>query len=175
VRTSLIVLFLSAGLAKLRHPRGFVAAVRNYHLLPPRLTPIAAWSLCAIELALGCVLLAGVLQAVALVTSGCVLLGLAGVSLIVTRRSGNVECGCLGRSLHLRLDPYWALATCALGGAALIASTLPYASVLSMSGAHAPLSLVAWMSGTAIVVTYWLIAYGRSISQLLATRTGSGS
>jgi len=119
VAAALAAVFLLAGIAKLRDPGSFIAAVQGYELLPAWAVPAVAWGLIALELAAGPLLLfpdtrGGGATLAALVLAAALLAGLAGV---LAGRAG-IACGCsfgeevpLGAGLLVRTA---ALLACAL-------------------------------------------------------------
>jgi uncharacterized membrane protein YphA (DoxX/SURF4 family) len=139
-RFALVILFLSAGLAKLSASEEFARAVRNYDLLPARwVAPVATW-LPRLEVAAALLLGLGVLTTV-------VAAGLAGLLLVFTAavavnlvRGREIDCGCFGSSAPRRIT--WAT----------VARNLALTALAALVVAWSPpaLSLLpAWETGVA--------------------------
>ncbi|GAC1388303.1 MAG: hypothetical protein NVSMB33_17900 [Ktedonobacteraceae bacterium] len=92
------ICFLAAALPKLRHPKGFVLAVLEYHVLPFRLSRVYARLLPPLECLLGLLLLSGIaVRSAAIVLSLLVLSFIMGVG-INLGRGRTLECHCFGKT-----------------------------------------------------------------------------
>ena len=97
LRLGLGVLFLVAGVLKLRDPYAFALEISNYQLLPA-LAPWLAATLPAVEIAVGVALVAGTR---AWVRAGALAAALLSIVFTVAvasavARGVNVSCGCFG-------------------------------------------------------------------------------
>jgi uncharacterized membrane protein YphA (DoxX/SURF4 family) len=93
-RFGLAVVFLTASVPKLLARADFVRAVRNYRLLPERLSePVATW-LPRIELGLGLLLLMGVATTAASALAATAFVLFAAAVAINLVRGRRIECGC---------------------------------------------------------------------------------
>lgn len=133
------LLFLTAGLTKLRHRAVLPGVIANYRLLPEALVAPTASLLPIVEIALGLLLVSG-LAPLPVVTAAAGLLGLFAVAMAVNLARGRrqISCGC-GR-LDLRQMLSWALAWRNVGLAALLLLRLvpsPPLSLLDMVTAGA--------------------------------------
>lgn len=90
------LVFLSAGMAKLRNRRIFPGVVENYRLLPPALVRPVAAILPAGEVLTGAALLAGVWLAALPAIALLLIFGWA-MAVNIARGRGHIDCGC-GRS-----------------------------------------------------------------------------
>jgi uncharacterized membrane protein YphA (DoxX/SURF4 family) len=96
LRFVLALVFIRAGVVKLSGLADFRAAVRNYQILPARLTGAAALGVPAAEVGAGTLLLLGVYPGI---TAAClaVLLAVFSVAIAVNLARGRVfDCGCGG-------------------------------------------------------------------------------
>jgi hypothetical protein len=88
--------FLAAAAPKLRHPYGFVVALRGYELVPSMVSAPVAGGLVASEAFVGISLLSGWALAVGLsVAGGLVATFAIGVGINLRRRR-DIACGCFG-------------------------------------------------------------------------------
>ncbi len=94
--TGVGLVFLTAGIAKLRGRRIFPGVVANYRLLPDALVAPVAAVLPVAEVVLGAGLLAGVSVA-AVPVIGLLLLFAAAMAVNIGRGRAHIDCGC-GRS-----------------------------------------------------------------------------
>jgi len=95
-RLVLAAVWMASGAIKLFDPRGTVAAVRAYQLVPDHLVSLVAGVLPFLELALGLLLLFGVGVRIVAVLSGALLLVyIAGVAQSWARGL-TIDCGCFG-------------------------------------------------------------------------------
>lgn len=95
-RLLLGALFLVGGLAKLRRPQEFTAALRAYQLLPPFLVRPAARWIPVLEVGVGGSLVIGWPTRVTATLAIILLLGMAGAMTVNLLRGRRVDCGCLG-------------------------------------------------------------------------------
>ncbi len=95
-RLALAAVWITSGSIKLFDPRGTVAAVKAYQLIPDNLVSLTAGVLPFLELALGLLLLFGVGVRIVAVFSGLLLLVyIAGVAQSWARGL-TIDCGCFG-------------------------------------------------------------------------------
>lgn len=122
VRLSLALMFLGAGLAKLREPHQFAAAVRRYEVLPAfavgptaRVVPLA-------EVAASLLLVLGVLPVLTTTLLGFLLIAFAVAMAINLVRGRQIDCGCYGAAQSVPIS--WGLVArnCLLAGAAAAAA-----------------------------------------------------
>jgi uncharacterized membrane protein YphA (DoxX/SURF4 family) len=96
VRLGLAAAFGWAGVVKIADPERAVIAVRAYHLVPEAMVRPIAWSLPFVELAVACLLLAGLRVRLAAALS-LVLLVLFIVGMASAWSRGlRIDCGCFG-------------------------------------------------------------------------------
>jgi uncharacterized membrane protein YphA (DoxX/SURF4 family) len=102
-RTALLVfrivlggLFVYAGAVKVLEPLGFAQDIRNYNLVGPSLSFIAAVVLPGLEILAGAFLIAGVWKrGAALVLSGLLVFFII-LTIVTMARGLDVDCGCFG-------------------------------------------------------------------------------
>jgi len=102
-RTALLVfrivlggLFVYAGAVKVLEPLGFAQDIRNYNLVGPSLSFIAAVVLPWLEILAGVALVAGIWKhGAALVISGLLVFFIA-LTVVTMIRGLDVDCGCFG-------------------------------------------------------------------------------
>lgn len=158
-----------AAIGKLARLRASVAAIRGYGILPDRVVGTVLGSAVAAEVAISLSLLLGIRVGYALVGAACLLVAFSVASLLAIRESGNVECGCLGSALTIRLDRVTVGVNVALAVACVVAATQPVAALPLPTGAggSAQAAIVSWCAGLALAILYWLAAYGRSVLRLV--------
>lgn len=89
-------LFIYASIYKVLNPADFAIAIRNYLLLPPAWSNLAALALPWVELVAGSFLILGVqMKPSALLTTG--MLGVFLVAIVYAYHTGlDIDCGCFG-------------------------------------------------------------------------------
>jgi len=153
------LVFVMAGLSKLRHRQLFPGVVANYRLLPEALvTPVAALLPLA-ELAIGITLIAGerLLAPVLAITLLLVFAVAIGINLRRGRRM--IDCGC-GQS-HLRQTLNWGLVARNI----LLAAMLPL-RLASQSAPTLPQIGIALAGGLSIFLIYCLFNALLALSSL---------
>jgi hypothetical protein len=166
------IVFVEAGLAKLRHRDLVPGVVANYRLLPEAMVAPVAAALPLVELGLGLGLLASVLsgghlQALALPAAALFLLFAAAMAINIRRGRQAIDCGC-GRS-QLRQPLGWGLVLRNVVLAALVAC---HALPLAGGAAIAPLDLaLALVAGTTL---FGLFALFNALAALSASPLASG-
>lgn len=96
IRFGLAIVFLVAGMSKVRFTEQFALMVKNYELLPDRWSrPVARWLPMA-ELAIGSLLLFGVLQVQLAIVAAVMTSVFAGAAAINLARGRDIDCGCFG-------------------------------------------------------------------------------
>jgi len=102
-RFALVILFLSAGLAKLSAPEEFARAVRNYDLLPTRFVGIVATWLPRLEVAAALLLALGVFTTLTAAVLAGLLLAFTAAVAVNLLRGREIDCGCFGSSAPRRI------------------------------------------------------------------------
>jgi len=166
------IVFVEAGLAKLRHRDLVPGVVANYRLLPELLVAPVATLLPLVELGLGLGLIAGAVTGGALrlfaLPAAALLLLFAGAMAINIRRGRQaIDCGC-GRS-HLRQPLSWGLVA-RNGVLALLVATaaLPHWGADPVAPVDIALALVA---GAAL---YGMMLLFNALTALAASPLASG-
>jgi hypothetical protein len=118
-RTGLGVVCLLAGVEKARAPRDFFAGVRQYRLVPAPIAPIVGAGLIAAELALGVLLVSGLVPAGAAVGAIALFSVFAGALAISLARSNDAPCHCFGASEVEKISPLALVRALALAGLAV--------------------------------------------------------
>ncbi|MCW2811928.1 MAG: hypothetical protein JWP61_2386 [Friedmanniella sp.] len=96
VRLLLGGVFLTAGGLKAIDPSSSVAAVRAYQLLPEGLVTVVGWGLPFVEIALGLLLVVGVLTRGVAVVTGTLLCVFIVAVVSAAARGLSIDCGCFG-------------------------------------------------------------------------------
>ncbi len=117
------LVFVDAGLAKLRHRSVVPGVVANYRLLPDALVAPVAAGLPVAELGLGLGLIAGVfvggpLRLLGVLAAALLVVFAAAMAVNIRRGRRSIDCGC-GRS-HLRQTLGWGLVSRNLALAGLV-------------------------------------------------------
>ncbi len=170
--------FLASAVPKLRHPRGFILAVLEYRVLPPRLGWFYARLLPPLEFLVALLLFTGTAVRSAAIGTSVLLLSFIVAVGINLARGRDLDCHCFGKATKRPIGWRLLLQDAALLGAAiaLVAVTREWAalepwSVFRLSGlvqAESPLPLLACAAVT--ICTAVLLSgsiYGRR-------RSGSG-
>jgi uncharacterized membrane protein YphA (DoxX/SURF4 family) len=145
-RVCLGLVFLVAGIQKMRHWQVLEGVISNYRLLPFALVKPAASVLPVFELLLGAALLAGFASAVAAATAILLLLVFAAAMAVNIRRGRtHIDCGCHQSFLRQTLSPVLVVRNVVL--AALL---LPAALV------GAPLTPAIWAVGIGAGIAFFL-------------------
>jgi uncharacterized membrane protein YphA (DoxX/SURF4 family) len=117
-RTGLGAVCLLAGIEKARRPADFVEGVRQYRLVPARFAPLAGWTLIAVELGLGVLLVTGLVPTLAAL-GAIVLFSIFAAALAVSlARSNTAPCHCFGASEVEKISPVALVRALALDGVA---------------------------------------------------------
>ena len=165
------IVFVEAGLAKLRHRELVPGVVANYRLLPEAMVAPVAAALPIVELVLGLGLISSVLTSGGLhllaLPAAVLFIMFAGAMAINIRRGRQaIDCGC-GRS-QLRQPLSWSLVVRNLMLAALVAC---HALPLAGDQALAPLDIaLAVVAGTAL---FGLFALFNALAALSASPLAS--
>ena len=118
-RTGLGAVCLLAGLEKARAPRAFFDGVRQYRLVSARLAPLVGGALIAVELALGLLLVSGLVTTIAAI-GAIALFGVFAAALAISlARSNRAPCHCFGASDVEKISPLALVRALALGGLAV--------------------------------------------------------
>jgi membrane-associated protease RseP (regulator of RpoE activity) len=118
-RTGLGAVCLLAGLEKARAPRDFFEGVRQYRLVPARLTPLVGGALIAVELAIGILLVSGLVPVIAGAAAIALFTVFAAALAISLARSNRAPCHCFGASDVETISPLALLRALALAGLAV--------------------------------------------------------
>jgi len=118
-RIGLGAVCLLAGLEKARAPRDFFEGVRQYALIPARLAPAAGGALIGAELAIGLLLVSGLVPALAAAGAIALFAVFAAALAVSLARSNTAPCHCFGASEVERISPVALLRALALTGLAL--------------------------------------------------------
>jgi uncharacterized membrane protein YphA (DoxX/SURF4 family) len=95
-RFVLAAVFLTAGVAKVSRRTEFADAVRNYDLVPERLSLVIGRLLPAVEVLLGAMLFAGIALPEAAAVTGVALLTFSAAIVVNLLRGREIDCGCFG-------------------------------------------------------------------------------
>lgn len=94
-RVAIGLMFVTAGVGKLRSRGEFVGVVANYRILPDILVPMVAHSLPIVEIVVGVALIAGLATAWAVGIAVALLLGFAvAMAINLARGRTAIDCGC---------------------------------------------------------------------------------
>jgi uncharacterized membrane protein YphA (DoxX/SURF4 family) len=141
VRLGLATVFLVSGALKVIDPAQTRVAVRAYELLPPALVGPVATTLPLVELAVGTLLVLGVLTRWIALTSGVLLVLLMASVTQAWARGLSIDCGCFG------------------GGGAVAEGDTRYPQELARDAGILLLALwLMWRPRTALSVDGWLRA-----------------
>ncbi len=117
--TALAITFLASAVPKLRHPKGFVLAVLEYRVLPPRLSWFYARLIPPLEFLLALLLLTGTaVRSAAAVVSLLLLSFIAAVGINLAR-GRDLDCHCFGKAIRRPIGWRLLLQDGALLGAAM--------------------------------------------------------
>lgn len=141
VRLGLAAVFLVSGALKVIDPAQTRVAVRAYELLPPVLVGPVATALPLVELAVGTLLVLGVLTRWIALTSGLLLVLLMAAVAQAWARGLSIDCGCFG------------------GGGTVAEGDTHYPQELARDASILLLTLwLLWRPWTALSVDGWLRA-----------------
>ncbi len=113
------IIFLSSAIPKLRHPRGFILAVLEYRVLPPRLSWYYARLLPPLEFLLALLLLTGTAVHTAAIALSILLLSFIVAIGFNLARGRNLDCHCFGNATSRPIGRSLLFQDTALLGAAL--------------------------------------------------------
>jgi uncharacterized membrane protein YphA (DoxX/SURF4 family) len=118
------IIFLMSAVPKLRHPRGFVLAVLEYRVLPPRFSWLYARLVPPLEFLLALLFLTGTaVRSAAVVTSVLLLSFIAAVGINLAR-GRDLDCHCFGKATTRPIGWGLLLQDAALLGAAIAIATV---------------------------------------------------
>jgi putative oxidoreductase len=118
-RTGLGAVCLLAGLEKIRAPRNFFEGVRQYRLVPAGLASLVGSALIGVELAVGILLVSGLVPVVAGAAAIALFTVFAAALAISLARSNRAPCHCFGASDVETISPLALLRALALAGVAV--------------------------------------------------------
>lgn len=98
LRLLLGAVFLLSAVPKLRHPKGFILTVLEYHILPPPLGELYARVLPPLELLVALLLLTGIAVRPAAVITSVLLASFVVAVSVNLIRGRDLDCGCFGAS-----------------------------------------------------------------------------
>ena len=149
-------LFVAGGVVKLRDMREFERSLAGYRLVPASLERIAAWTVVALELAIGIGAFAqarlGLLGALALLAAYA-----AAIAVNLVRGRRFIDCGCGGAAQPLS------------GG--LVARNAVLIAIVLLALAEPGVRALSWLDGLSVIAGVLVCGtlYG-AINQLLAAR-----
>lgn len=123
--TALAIIFLTAAVPKLRHPKGFVLAVLEYRVLPSRLSWFYARLVPPLECLLALLLLTGTAVRFAAIILGMLLLSFIIAIGINLARGRDLDCHCFSKTTKRPIGWKLLLQDAALLGAAIALATVP--------------------------------------------------
>jgi uncharacterized membrane protein YphA (DoxX/SURF4 family) len=142
------LVFLQAGMMKLRHRELVPGVVANYRLLPdPVVTPVAA-ALPFVELALAVALMGG-LRLAAPIAAGLLVLFALAMGINIRRGRTHIDCGCGRPQLRQPLSRL-------LVGRNLVLAALLLPRLLSTDAPDLPMLALAAAGGSVLFVLYLL-------------------
>jgi hypothetical protein len=164
------IVFIEAGLAKLRHRQVLPGVVANYRLLPEALVAPVATLLPPAELALGLALVAsavtgGLLHWVALPAAALFVLFAAAMAVNIRRGRSQIDCGCGRSQLRQPLSP-------ALVARNLVLAALVAVHALAPAQAVAPADLALGVASGLCLFLFFLLF--NALSALAASPLASG-
>jgi hypothetical protein len=158
--TAVALLFLLAGVDKLRHRALLPGVIANYRLLPAALVAPAALLLAPVELAVAAGLLLGVKPWAPLAAMGLLLLFAGAMAVNILRGRRHIDCGCGHAGLRQALG--WGQVA---RNVALVAALLP-ALAFGPAMLGAADTAMAMAAGTAL---YLLLLMFQALAGLAAT------
>jgi hypothetical protein len=150
------LLFLAAGIDKLRHRDLLPGVIANYRLLPEALVAPAAWLLPPVELAVAAGLLLGPLAGFglmpALAATGLLLLFAAAMAINIGRGRRHIDCGCGHAGLRQQLG--WGQVLRNLVLAAGLAMGLAVPSAAGLGGAELAMAMISGLVGWLLLLLF---------------------
>ncbi len=104
LRVAIAGVFVFAAAPKLADPAGFALEIDNYRILPALLVGPLAVIVPVLELVIAAALLSGVHVAGAAFIAGGMLLTFAGAMIQAMARGIDLDCGCFGSALEMRVS-----------------------------------------------------------------------
>jgi uncharacterized membrane protein YphA (DoxX/SURF4 family) len=171
-RFALGTMFSLSALAKVPDLEGFHALVRDYRLVPRRVSRTVALSIPSIEALLGICLLLGIAVQVAAAMAALLLVAFTVALAVNLARGRRVGCGCFGTITHHEISLFAVLRNvCLIGLSTTVAWSAPIAlspvRELNTSAQHA----VSASGGVAMLITGALAALALSLGQEVASVT----
>lgn len=157
------LVFLIAAVPKLRDPAAFRSSVAAYKILPEAFVTPVARALPPLEVAIGVMLVTGVLIVPVSVLAAVVLVGFAGAIWYAVERGSKIGCGCGFRRLQT-VSRALVARNAALTVAALAAAVWPSAALALYPGPGVPESTIATADAWAVVS---VVAAGYALLMLL--------
>lgn len=173
------LVFLIAAVPKLRDPQSFRSSVAAYKILPTSLVTPVARVLPPLEVAIGVMLLAGVLLVPVSVVAGVVLVGFAAAIWYAVRRGSKIGCGCGFRRLQT-VSRALVARNAALTVAATASAVWPSAALALAPGPGVAPSTIstadAWAVVAVVVAGYALVMLALELRRFTSAATvSSGS
>ena len=169
---------IHAGAAKLR--RGdVVVSFARYEVLPLGAVRLLAPALPWLEIALGLMLVCGVLPGLAVVIAGLTFLLFSAAILINLLRGRSIECGCRGSGRPISWGLLWEDVACA-AACSLVAfvgqpAGLVQAVITGTAGPGRALAILAMLSAVLGALTYVIWQEARRASHLLPQSRTTGA
>jgi uncharacterized membrane protein YphA (DoxX/SURF4 family) len=113
------IIFLASAVPKMRHPKGFILAVLEYRVLPPRLSWLYARLLPPLEFLLALLLLTGTAVRSASAIMSVLLLSFIAAVSINLARGRDLDCHCFGKATKRPIGRGLLLQNSALLGAVI--------------------------------------------------------
>lgn len=173
------LVFVVAAVPKLRDPASFRSSVAAYKILPEALVTPVARALPPLEVAIGVMLLAGVLIVPVSLLAALVLVGFAGAIYYAVERGSKIGCGCGFRRLQT-VSRALVVRNAALAVAATASAVWPSAALALAPGAGVAPSTISTTDAWAVVVMvaggYALVTLALELRRFFASaRAASGS
>jgi uncharacterized membrane protein YphA (DoxX/SURF4 family) len=154
------LVFLVAAVPKLRDPAAFRSSVAAYKILPEALVTPVARALPPLEVAIGLMLITGILVVPVSVLAALVLVGFAAAIWYAVERGSKIGCGCGFRQLQT-VSRALVARNAALTAAALAAAVWPSAALALAPGPGVPAASIsttdAWAVVAVVVAGYGMV------------------
>jgi uncharacterized membrane protein YphA (DoxX/SURF4 family) len=154
------LVFVVAAVPKLRDPASFASSVAAYKMLPESLVKPVARALPPAEIAMGVMLLAGVLIIPASVVAALLLVGFGGAIWVAVERGSKIGCGCGFRHLQ-QVSRVLVARNAVLAVAAAVAALAPSGALALLPGPGVPPTTISTTDALAVAVVVgagWVLA-----------------
>ena len=149
-----------AAVPKLRDPASFASSVAAYTILPESLVKPVARALPPAEIAMGVMLLAGVLIIPAAMVAALLLVGFGGAIWVAVERGSKIGCGCGFRHLQ-QVSRVLVARNAVLAVAAAVAALAPSGALALLPGPGVPPTTISTTDALAVAVVVgagWVLA-----------------